>query len=208
MSKTLNDRTLALGGIFMAVSLVQQIARKGMADSQQMEDALRTLFISDPQTTLEVYGGKAQIEAGLRALILNLSQSEAHNVELLRYVITLLHLERHLAKRKDLLNTIEQGLEQAQQQMEHFPLLHANILARLADTYSHTLSTLSPRIMVQGDGGFLNQPDNVNKVRALLLAAIRSTVLWRQSGGSRWQFIFRRKTFIEAAKRLLDELPD
>lgn len=208
MSKSLDDRTLALAGIFMAVNLVQQIARKGMADTKQMEDALRSLFVSDPQTTLEVYGGKAQIEAGLRALILNLTQSEGQNVELLRYVITLLHLERRLAKRKDLLNTIEQGLAQAQQQMEHFPLMHANILARLADTYSHTLSTLSPRVMVQGDGGFLNQPDNVNKVRALLLAAVRSTVLWRQSGGSRWQFILRRKTFVEAAKRLLNDLPD
>lgn len=208
MSKTLSDRTLALAGMFMAVSLVQQVARKGVADSQEMETVLKSLLVTDPEHAIDVYGDLKMIEPGLRALVLNLSQSNDQSVELLRYLVSLLHLEKRLARRKDLLNTIQQGLEQAEQQQEHFPLLHANVIARLADTYANTISTLSPRIMVQGEAGYLNQADNANKVRALLLAGIRSAVLWRQSGGSRWQFILKRKALIESARRLLNEIPE
>ena len=38
---------------------------------------------------------------------------------------------------------------------------------------------------------------------ALLLAAVRSAVLWRQLGGSYWDFLFSRKAMIEAVDRQL-----
>jgi high frequency lysogenization protein len=44
---------------------------------------------------------------------------------------------------------------------------------------------LSPRIMVNGDPAHLNNPENANRIRALLLAGIRAAMLWRQSGGGR-----------------------
>ncbi|WP_243260442.1 DUF489 family protein, partial [Pseudomonas aeruginosa] len=40
---------------------------------------------------------------------------------------------------------------------------------------------------------------NAARIRALLLAGIRSARLWRQLGGSRWQMVFSRR-------RLLNEL--
>ncbi|GAM56239.1 hypothetical protein JCM19232_5254 [Vibrio ishigakensis] len=41
------------------------------------------------------------------------------------------------------------------------------------------------------------------KVRALLLAGIRSAVLWRQVGGKRRHLIFSRKKMVEQAEILL-----
>ncbi len=41
------------------------------------------------------------------------------------------------------------------------------------------------------------------KIRALLLAGIRSSVLWRQMGGSRLQFIFSRQKIKKTAEKLL-----
>ncbi|MCW9047867.1 MAG: DUF489 family protein, partial [Gammaproteobacteria bacterium] len=52
----------------------------------------------------------------------------------------------------------------------------------------------------------LSQTNNANKVRALLFAAVRSAVLWRQCGGSRWQLLLSRKKYIESAARLLKKL--
>lgn len=43
----------------------------------------------------------------------------------------------------------------------------------------------------------------VAEIRALLLAAVRSAVLWRQLGGSYWDFLFSRKAMIEAVDRQL-----
>jgi high frequency lysogenization protein len=79
-------------------------------------------------------------------------------------------------------------------------------LANLAGCYSETISTLSPRIVVLGEHGHLSNPDVANTVRALLLAAIRSAVLWRQCGGNRLQLLFGRRKLIAEAQRLLSRV--
>jgi high frequency lysogenization protein len=61
--------------------------------------------------------------------------------------------------------------------------------------------------MVNGEHNHLSNPDNANKIRALLLAAIRSAVLWDQCGGSRWQIMFNRKAFIAEAETIVKENP-
>jgi high frequency lysogenization protein len=43
----------------------------------------------------------------------------------------------------------------------------------------------------------------VSEIRALLLAAVRSALLWRQLGGSQWQFLLARRAMVEAIGRQL-----
>ena len=84
-------------------------------------------------------------------------------------------------------------------------MLHPNLLAHFADLYSEEISQLSPRIMVRGVAQHLQNPDNQHRVRALLLAAIRSARLWRQTGGTRWQILFGRQRLLLEARRYLDQ---
>ena len=58
--------------------------------------------------------------------------------------------------------------------------------------------------MIHGDPLHLRNPDNQNRLRALLLAAVRSARLWRQVGGSRWQLLFRNRPILDEARRYLD----
>ena len=67
----------------------------------------------------------------------------------------------------------------------------------------NTISTLTPRIIIKGEHGYLSDPHNANKVRTILLAGIRAAVLWRQSGGTRPKLILQRKKIHEAAKQLM-----
>jgi len=115
----------------------------------------------------------------------------------------LLRLERVLAGRSKLIEAISSGVEEARAKLDHFSLLHSNLLAHLADIYSRTISQLPPRIMVQGDPHFLQLPDNQNRIRALLLAGVRSAWLWRQVGGSRWKILFGRRELLLAARDYL-----
>ena len=66
-----------------------------------------------------------------------------------------------------------------------------------------TISTITPRIMVSGNPAHLNNPENANRIRALLLAGIRGAMLWRQSGGGRWTLLLRRNVLLRETRMLL-----
>ncbi|MCP4278150.1 MAG: high frequency lysogenization protein HflD, partial [Gammaproteobacteria bacterium] len=153
-----------------------------------------------------VYGGLEGISTGLNQLIGQLSGKEQRNTEITGYVITMMHLERKLSKQPQLLEIISDGIQLATSRLEHFPMLHQNILGQLADIYSQTLSTMQPRIMVNGEPLHLQNSDNTNYIRSLLLAGIRSAMLWHQCGGKRLQIIMSRQKIINTAIDLKNSL--
>lgn len=204
--KSNKDRCVALAGVFQAASMAAQMAETGTAESEHMEASIRSLFKINADSVEDVYGGLRGVELGLRLIQRQLGEKQTDNVMVNQYVIALLHLEGKLRKNPAMLEQIKEGIQLADRRMDHYPLLHANIIAQLADIYSNSISTLKPRIMVQGDPLHLQNPDNVNRIRALLLSGIRSAMLWRQCGGGRFQVIFNRKKLAEEARRLLHVL--
>jgi high frequency lysogenization protein len=205
MSKSLHDQTLALAGLFQAAALVRQIAHNGSCNDESLETCIRSLFATDPASTLDVYGGElSDIREGLEALSPSLAQqSRPQDVEILRYVLNLVHLESKLKRDGDMLDVIGKRIEQARHTASHFGYTHSNLIGNLASIYTDTISTFRLRIQVSGNPQVLQREENAAKVRALLLAGIRSAVLWRQSGGHRWQLIFKRKKVIMHARELL-----
>lgn len=196
---------MALGGLFQAVSLVQQVAREGNPEPEAFESSIESVLRVDAQDADAVYGGSAQIARGLETLCRQLGKEKAlQDAELMRYAVSLLFLERQLVRNTKLLGRVRDGIEIANQQSEHFSTTHENVLARLADTYASTVSQLQPRIMVQGKPEYLNTPANANRIRALLLAGMRSAVLWRQLGGNRLRLLWTRKGIVRCAEALLD----
>lgn len=204
---SITDRTLALAGIFQAAGLVQEMAERGSADADAFQTSIRSIFDINPRDTEAVFGGVAALRLGLKGLLEHLSGKQTpHKAQIVKYAIGVLYLERQLAKQPEMLDRIRAGIERARQQSEHFSITHVNVLASLASCYSETVSTLTPRIIVSGEQGHLSNPDVANAVRALLLAAIRSAVLWRQCGGNRIQLLFGRRKLLAEAQRLLDRV--
>jgi len=205
---TFSDRVLALAGVFQAAQLVQEMARNGRADGKDMEASLQTLLVDNPDSVLAVYGDDiANLRTGLICLHEQLGLEGKKDVELTRYVMGMLFLERKLSKSPQMMTTLGEGIEQARRQLQHYPIDHENVIANLAGIYSDTLSTLSFRIMVSGEPQKLSNSDNANRIRALLLAGIRSAVLWHQTGGRRWQLVFSRSKITETCLALLQQHP-
>jgi high frequency lysogenization protein len=200
----LRDQVLALAGLFQAAHLVQQVARTGMAEASAMQASIASVFARDAESVAAVYGGAGGVALGLEVLLAQLTpRSGARNFELTRYVVAMLHHERTLSSRKDMLDAIGERLDKLQVQANYFSTTHSNVLASLAGIYSDIIGKLTPRIMVYGEQSHLADPDNVNRVRALLLAGIRSAVLWRQKGGSRLRLLWNRRAILEQARELL-----
>ncbi len=207
MSRSLQDQTLALAGIFQAATLVQQIAHSGRCADSSLETCIRSLFATDPASTLDVYGGDLKdLREGLSTLSGVLSkQTRQQDIEVLRYALNLINLEAKLRRDKDMLDVIGSRIDQARHTASHFGYTHPNLIANLGSVYTDTISTFRLRIQVSGQPSILQREENAAKVRALLLAGIRSAVLWHQTGGRRWQLIFNRRKVIGIASELAEQ---
>jgi high frequency lysogenization protein len=78
------------------------------------------------------------------------------------------------------------------------------VVSRLGELYAATIGGLRPRILVQGNTVYLQPPAVVGEIRAILLSALRSAVLWRQLGGNQWDLYLRRARMLDAARAWLD----
>jgi high frequency lysogenization protein len=197
----IQERTLALAGIFQAAALVKQLAKTGRVDEKFFLPSIESILKIEASSTLEIYTNPSNLTLGLNELIRLFTNNKLpKDAEIARYVFSLLHLEKKLARHPEMLTIIRQGIKRAKTQATHFSSTHENVMANLASLYTDTLSTFTFRVYVSGEPMYLNQTYVLNKIRALLLAGIRSAVLWQQVGGRRWQLLISRSSLIEAAQ--------
>ncbi len=197
----MKDRVIALAGLIQAIRLVQEMAETGSAEGKPLESSLASVFRIDADSAEDVYGGLEGVRSGLRSLVQHLDGSKRHP-NATRIVFSVLLVERKLAKRPDLLARISAGIQEIEPQMRESGVSHPTVLSRLGELYAGTVSTLSPRVLVQGNPLYLSQPAIVSEIRALLMAAMRAAVLWRQMGGTYWDFVLRRGQLQAAARKL------
>lgn len=212
--RTLRERVLALAGLFQAARLVQQLAREGRTDTEAFRASTHSILMLDAASTDEVYGGAHGLTLGLTFLRDKLTgNADPKDMEIAKYVIAMLQLEAALKRRPEVTDAIRNGVEAADAQMAFFEGdgedegedegVHPRLVEKLAELYTQTLSTLTPRIMVNGEQGYLATPLIAAKVRTALFAGIRSAVLWRQLGGSRWQLLIGRSKIAAQARDIL-----
>jgi len=195
-------RVLALAGVFQALSLVRELAHDGDCDSEALEASLASVFKLESDSAAEVFGGNQGVRRGLRVLVEQV-ESNDRDLPLFHMLINVLKLERSLHRNPEINRRLGDGLEGMQRQLQHFPITHPTIIARLADLYCANLSGLKPRITVVGNPLYLQQPAKAQRVRALLLAAIRAAVMWHQLGGRRRHLLFRPQREVMIARGML-----
>ncbi len=199
------SRTLALAGVFRAATLADTLANHGSINEAELASSIESIFVTDPENVIEVYGSVNNLHTGLMTLVQQLGKdNRERNIDIARYVVSMLYLERQLSKNRQMLDTLANGIEVAEKQAEHFSLTHENVVANLADLYTRTISQLGHRIMVNGEQHYLTTTAISNKIRTVLLAGIRSAVLWQQLGGRRWHILLQRRRYVETAQNFIN----
>jgi high frequency lysogenization protein len=198
-------QVLGLAATFQSVALVLDLARDGRCDESGLATCVGSVMRIDADSPADIYGGAAALGAGLHSLAETLDSKHRDPV-LTRIVVTVLQLERKLARRAPMLAELREGIEATQRSAGALGVTHDAVVERLGDLYSRTLSTLRPRVLVQGHGLYLSQGRIVARIRALLLAAVRGAVLWRQMGGTQWRLLLHRRRVAELARTLAKAL--
>lgn len=200
----MKDRTMALAGIFQATELVRQAANHGTWSGYAAEACLESLLAIEADSVDEIYGGTERLRLGAETLVAVL-QGDRRYMESLGYAVSIMQLETHFTKNHKMQARIGSDLQviaDIDDDLEGYE--KSDLQAeRIAALYSETISTISPRIVVNGRPQYLQVNRTVNWIRTLLFAGLRSAVLWRQLGGGRFSLMFGRKKMLEQARTLL-----
>ncbi|MFT4257823.1 MAG: high frequency lysogenization protein HflD [Pseudoxanthomonas sp.] len=197
MNNDYSDRVLALAGLLQALAQVRRIADNGQSDPAVVQTALDSVFRIDADSPTAVYGSADALKPGLRLLRQQLGK-EQRDEALLKLSMAVLQLERRFVRETATATAVHNGILEIAPRTESQGSHHPDVLAALGTLYADTLSHLRPRVMVQGNPHYLAQAGVVAEIRAILLAAVRSAVLWRQLGGSYWDILFSRKAMLAA----------
>ncbi len=204
----MKEQTFTFAVICQIVHLVQNLSRHGDIDEENLAMLLRSITITSPKNTLDVYGGELKnIETGLQLLITHLGHKSTNkDPEFTRYIVSLLNLERQLSKKPKQLAKLADRIEQTQRQLSHYDIVSNTLLSSFASIYSDLISPIGARIQIAGEPAILKQTINQDKIRSLLLAGIRAAVLWRQVGGKRRNILFARSRIVDCAKQMLQNI--
>jgi high frequency lysogenization protein len=189
------ERTIALAAVMQTVHLVHNIANTGSVDSTTVLPLLNSILVTESDSTEAVYGGLGNLTLGFEQLSIQLNERKTkHQITQIQTAVNLLRLERKLAKAGPVMNSLTLEIDQLPQHVDYFDdVAHPQVIARLADIYKRTISNLTPFIQVYGEERYLEISSNANLIRALLLAGIRSAIIWQQKGGRYWQFLYQSK---------------
>lgn len=197
-------RNIALSAMMQCAQLVHTLATTGDADQRQIDACLDPVFVLDPGTVADVYPEVGRFNSGLTALERSLGKDGMREfAAAIQYLLGMTVLQQQLARASSMQSQIRRRLQflrptPAQPEENQTPDDQAMEgqsydFSALAQLYQDSISKLSFRIQVKGLPEHLQNKRVADRIRALLLAGIRSAQLWHQLGGRRWHLFFYKK---------------
>ena len=197
----LKNETISLGAIYQACNEIKKIAWQGEINNNIIEPLINSVYQTTSEEIEDVFISIKRLNSGLDFLRRQLvGDAFSRDGEVSRYFEAIGILVKNMNKKDDVLNKLRTELTRQSMPINEDNLdQHALFLSEL---YLSTLSTVEPRIIVNGDNKYLTDKNNAAMIRSLLLCAIRSYILWQQSGGSKFRIFIFKKKIAELAVKL------
>ncbi len=215
------NRGAALAAIFQAANLVDRLATHGLIPSTSYEILAESLFRFDAESVADIYASRVSnttvsetldeknlqksLSIGIRVakqvFTENASQEYPHTI---RYVMSLIKLTKQFSRNTNMQLQMHDRLEEISlaRKQENNHLTEQQIAEKISKLYLDTVATLPFRIQVLGKMQHLQNSENEQRIRVLLLAGIRASLLWKQLGGRAWHFIFHKGKIAQALEQI------
>ena len=197
----LKNETISLGAIYQACNEIKKIAWQGEINNNIIEPLINSVYQTTSEEIEDVFISIKRLNSGLDFLRRQLvGDAFSRDGEVSRYFEAIGILVKNMNKNNEVLNKLRTALTKQSMPIKEDNLdQHAIFLSEL---YLGTISTVEPRIIVNGDNKYLTDKKNAAMIRSLLLCAIRSYILWQQSGGSKLRIFIFKKKIAELAVKL------
>ena len=197
----LKNETISLGAIYQACNEIKKIAWQGEINNNIIEPLINSVYQTTSEEIEDVFISIKRLNSGLDFLRKQLvGDAFSRDGEVSRYFEAIGILVKNMNKKDEVLNKLRTELTK-----QSMPINENNLDQHalfLSDLYLSTISTVEPRIIVNGDNKYLTDKKNAAMIRSLLLCAIRSYILWQQSGGSKFRIFIFKKKIAELAVKL------
>ncbi len=197
----LKNETISLGAIYQACNEIKKIAWQGEINNIIIEPLINSVYQTTSEEIEDVFISIKRLNSGLDFLRRQLvGDAFSRDGEVSRYFEAISILVKNMNKNDEVLNKLRMELTK-----QSMPITEDNLDQHalfLSELYLNTISTVEPRIIVNGDNKYLTDKKNAAMIRSLLLCAIRSFILWQQSGGSKFRIFIFKKKIAELAVKL------
>lgn len=211
MSDNIDNQTRALAALFQCCAQIQRIASTGFMDEHATSAVIRAVAVTDPKTLDDIYT-KDALKNGYNQVISSFGRDgvkDADIIEITKTALKVMELELTIERNQKIFSELGDKIDamtnlilsKDSNFLEGDPavVLKREYLEEYASLYQSLISPNFSKLMICGQEECLRVIENQQRIRALLLAAIRATVLWRQLGGKRLTLIFHRKRIVECA---------
>jgi len=189
----LKNEVISLGAIYQATSEIKKIAWEGKINNKFIEPLIYSVYQTTSNDIEDIYINLKRLNTGLDFLRKQfVGDVFSRDAEVDRYFEAINILVKNMNKNTEIISNLRDELSNHKEDVTEENLHdHAEFLSNL---YLKTISKINPRIIVNGDNIHLTDNKNASMIRALLLSAIRSFILWQQSGGTKFRiFLFKKK---------------
>ena len=189
----LKNEVISLGAIYQASSEIKKIAWQGRINNKFIEPLIYSVYKTTSNEIEDIYINLKRLNTGLDFLRKQfVGDVFSRDAEVDRYFEAINVLVKNMNKNSEIFSNLRGELSSHKENVTEDNLHeHAEFLSNL---YLKTISKINPRIIVNGDNIHLTDNKNASMIRALLLSAIRSFILWQQSGGTKFRiFLFKKK---------------
>ena len=199
--RELKNETISLGAIYQACNEIKKIAWQGEINNNTIEPLINSVYQTTSEEIEDVFISIKRLNSGLDFLRRQLvGDAFSRDGEVTRYFEAIGVLVKNMNRKDEVLNKLRTELTK-----QSLPINEDNLDQHalfLSELYLSTISTVEPRIIVNGDNKYLTDKKNAAMIRSLLLCAIRSYILWQQSGGSKFRIFIFKKKIAELAVKL------
>jgi high frequency lysogenization protein len=208
----IDQETEALAALFLCCAQIQRIATTGFMDDNAAACVIRSILVTNPGTIDDIYDN-AQLRTGYQALADCLGRTSLRSlecVEVTKSAFKVMELENQLERSGKFFDELGAKIDSLHSSISSecpgfldgnvSDVLDRRYIKMFADTYSSIISPHFSKLIICGQEECLRREENQERIRALLLAAVRAVVLWRQLGGKRRFLVFRRGAIVKCAQ--------
>ncbi len=226
---TAQQQVQALAGVMQAVCQIEDIANRGDTDAAATRTSLTSILQQSADDLDQAVGSVANLRYGLQRMH-GMLQGEQKYLPALQYAMAVMQMAKNMRRSDSVQHTVARELElismsinqtgadkQDTAAVDHSSSADAadgdtgddhahpapELVAQLADVWTSEVRKLEPQVVVHGKPVYLQNDNNIQLIRALLLAALRCSWLWQQLGGRRWHLLLRRKRLLFNIRELL-----